>query len=115
MVLALFVVTGGRLFLARRAHVRLAVILKNLKRIDVAAEQYTMEHSAASGGPLSRPYLDGTGGDAAYLEWPSGPVVGTYSITDEVTPATFDGGNTGARTSRQWQTSCSEAPQSCGL
>jgi prepilin-type N-terminal cleavage/methylation domain-containing protein len=102
-------------FVRARASSRLKSIVANLKQIDSAQAQMAMEQNLANAAPVTQSMLDGTGGSTAYLQWPTGPVTGTYSVTQVGNNATFNGGN-GAQTDwSSWETTCSSDPAQCGL
>jgi prepilin-type N-terminal cleavage/methylation domain-containing protein len=102
-------------FMRARASARLKTIVANLNQVDSAVAQYGMENNLNPPTPLTQSNLDGTSGTTAYLSWPTGPVQGTYSVTNVGVPATFDGGNVGAMDGTAWQSACTSDPQVCGL
>jgi prepilin-type N-terminal cleavage/methylation domain-containing protein len=102
-------------FVRARASSRLKSIVANLKQIDSAVQQWAMEQNKASGAAVVQSNLDGTGGSTAYLQWPTGPVAGTYAVTTVGANSTFSGGN-GAQTDwNSWENTCSADPSTCGL
>ncbi|MHB8635150.1 MAG: hypothetical protein ACYC96_01615 [Fimbriimonadaceae bacterium] len=109
-----------------RAQDRLSTIVRNLAGIDMAASQWTGEPGRTAN--VTRPDLDGSAGAVPYIQWPDGPVAGTYSLVDiktgglapaakrqVVARATFNGGTKGPMNRLQWQQACGHDPTTCGL
>lgn len=102
-------------FVRARASSRLKSIESNLKQIDNAKSQWAMDAGATQTTPVAQSNLDGTGGTPAYLNWPVGPVTGTYAVTTVGNNSTFDGGSKGAMDEPTWEATCNADPTSCGL
>ena len=99
-----------------RATVRLNEIEDNLRRVNAADSQLFMELAQSRGLHPDRSMLDGTGGNAAYLVWPKGPVTGEYAPgTCGGRSATLDGGSKGEMTLTEWENTCRADPMSRGL
>ncbi|HLK13191.1 MAG TPA: hypothetical protein VKT78_00165 [Fimbriimonadaceae bacterium] len=106
----------------RRAEDRLDTIVRNLAGLDMAANQWSARVDASLAP--TRAQLTGEEGNVAYLQWPTGPVTGTYAvgapnrtIAEHEIPAraTFDGGSKGPMNRLEWQRTCGADPAGCGL
>lgn len=102
-------------FVRARASSRLEAIVSNLRVIDRSVEEWGMSQNQASGAPVLQSDLDGTGGGAAYVVWPKGPIAGTYGVTSFGALSTFNGGSLGAMDAGTWRAVCDMDPAVCGL
>jgi hypothetical protein len=105
--------------LAYRQHLareRLTTIVRNLADIDDGVSQACMEMSDAWKLRISRDALTAVGGRSLpHVDWPTGPVPGTYRVTTCEAPSTFDGGNSGDLNRLDWRSMCTSDPMGCGL
>jgi prepilin-type N-terminal cleavage/methylation domain-containing protein len=102
-------------FVRARASSRLQAIVSNLRVIDRCVEEWGMSQNQASGAVVLQSDLDGTGGGAAYILWPKGPIPGTYAVTSFGTLSTFNGGSLGPMDAGTWRATCDMDPAVCGL